>query len=354
MTVFEEKQLQTITIHFIVGAWRSGTTLLTQIFNANSEVLAVPETIAFLRYRIYKKKCHIESMAQDIENYHKWRHSFNKKNMPWQYNGKPLVAYLRNFKPSYSYANFLKAFYLCFQIRSRTDNNCHIKTIIDKEPKNSFYIKEIHSVFLGAKFILLIRDYRAVLNSHKKSPDSLYHPVKHALRWRSIYQNIEQFAAQYPDKIVRVQYEKLVAGPEPIIQELCNQLSIGYTPQMLKYHEQEALAEVNTSGEMSIRDRTKWEALKKPVNTSRLDKWHTELSADEIIIADLICGKLGAKYGYMPLQKFSHLQKIKTLLKYTPAILLFLPIYFFPRVILKKELLFRWFLKFKTRKMALD
>ena len=65
-------------------------------------------------------------------------------------------------------------------------------------------------------------------------------------------------------------------------------------------------AEVKTNNE---RTKKIVSELVKPINASRVDAWKTQLSEQEIAIADLICGNIGSKFGYAPISKKNFYKK---------------------------------------------
>lgn len=327
MNIFTTEHLQKVQMHFIIGSGRSGTTLLTQIFNAHTQVLSTLETKAFVNYLSYAHSQaglaeQADKLANEIIKFDDLYRKFTQNRLkPWVFDGSVLAAYLKNTRPNYDYASFLKAFFLCFKLRNdnSNDNNSSVSFIIDKEPKNTEYAEDIMKFFPESRFIIIQRDYRAFLNSHKQSPTKRYIPEWQLLNWKSKQEVIYRLLKLYPDKMMLVNYEKLTEQPEVVIPDMCRFLQIPYEAAMIAHHKQDTLTSINiNSSAVNDRDKTKWGSIKKPINNSRVHKWRNELTRSEIIVAENICGKIGKLFGYMPEANASTFETMQVLIKRLP------------------------------------
>jgi hypothetical protein len=144
--------------------------------------------------------------------------------------------------------------------------------------KGSFspYYKQIKAVFPGSKFIILIRDGRAIFSSQKrslKSTDGL--PFESDVRksvsyWNDAMRLFDEIALNYPGDTFVVKYEDLVSDDG---QEAINDILkfIGTSPKPAVF-------------EYSIPERYGSELHKnvdKPPINSRRSKWKNELSEYE-------------------------------------------------------------------------
>lgn len=71
MPYYSSEHLQSLSVNFIIGSGRSGTTLMTTVFNANPTVLAAPEVRLCMAF--YQKYAHQNpvsaTFAQDLAKY---------------------------------------------------------------------------------------------------------------------------------------------------------------------------------------------------------------------------------------------------------------------------------------------
>ncbi len=71
MPYYSPEHLQSLSVNFIIGSGRSGTTLMTTVFNANPTVLAAPEVRLCMAF--YQKYAHQNpvsaTFAQDLAKY---------------------------------------------------------------------------------------------------------------------------------------------------------------------------------------------------------------------------------------------------------------------------------------------
>ena len=71
MPYYSIEQLNNTEIHFIVGSGRSGTTLMTTIFNANPEVICIPEARLVMAFnqKYSGTTAMPEHFSTDLSNY---------------------------------------------------------------------------------------------------------------------------------------------------------------------------------------------------------------------------------------------------------------------------------------------
>ena len=108
---------------------------------------------------------------------------------------------------------------------------------LDKTPRYYYIIDELVEIFPEAKFIILLRNPLAVLNSILKTW------VKDNIQFLGYYRDDLLLAPvklidgikKHPLSCHGIQYEELVSKPGEILKEACSFLGIGYEPAMLEY-----------------------------------------------------------------------------------------------------------------------
>jgi len=173
---------------------------------------------------------------------------------------------------------------------------------INKNPLHSYHLDALHSISLDTKFIWMMRDYRANVNSrknsvHLKSTSAYYN----TLRWIQFEQRIASFQKQHPNRVLIVRYEDLVQAPDQTLAKVCDFLEIP-----VKTRTQEALApyqalfqhEVKTQYEQADRMKKRFGDLSKPIHTAAVEAWKSGLTTQELEVCEVIAGRTGSTYGY--------------------------------------------------------
>lgn len=110
---------------------------------------------------------------------------------------------------------------------------------LDKTPRYYLIIPELKRVFPKAKFIILNRHPLAVLSSILENwcdnqPEKLKNTPLHTDISKGPHLLFEGIQDVIEDAII-VSYEKLVENPEPEVEQICNQLNIPFTSEMIDY-----------------------------------------------------------------------------------------------------------------------
>jgi hypothetical protein len=187
-----------------------------------------------------------------------------------------------------------------------------------------------------------------VLLSTKQSGHKKGELLKNMFRWKWENQEIWKLQQQFPASLLLVPYEQLSASPQTTIFNICSFIGIEFDENMLQHNKKiQDTAEVKTNNE---RTKKIVSELVKPINASRVDAWKTQLSEQEIAIADLICGNIGSKFGYAPISKKNfykktlfYLQNSFQIIKQQLNFSIFIKYYFLLFCRTKKVLLRHWY-----------
>jgi hypothetical protein len=162
-------------------------------------------------------------------------------------------------------------------------------------PRDIFHLHSITYFYPKAKIVLCVRDLRDFLCSYKykwraTSEDevarlkALYHPVITTLLWRSSVRQLNHLIRlTSTDNYAVVRYEDLVADPEATIRRVCMVIEEDYEPEMLEV--ESYASSYGMSGA-------------KGVFRSSVGKWRTELSGDEIRVAQSLARREMTSFGY--------------------------------------------------------
>lgn len=183
----------------------------------------------------------------------------------------------------------------------------------DKTPGYSRYIKKIHRHLPEARFIHLIRDGRDVRLSQLGRGSDHPSPDRHGRRWRKRVLAAREQGAEVPH-YTEVRYEDLVLDTEAQLRRLCEFLELEWDPAMLTFHERaqdrlseiardlpegEELAEGRHRAHRTAEDRLQLHRLTaEPPRKDRVGRWRSQMSAEDRAAFESEAGGLLSELGY--------------------------------------------------------
>ncbi len=274
---------------FIVGANRSGTTLLRLILNAHPNI-GIPEEIIY--FGSFMAGVPIE----------KWR-SPGLSEEAYQ-------AFVINFiEEKCQVLDDIDHHAVCAQVlASKKRDFCHpYKTVLEawagahgkqrwgeKTPGNLFYADILLQMFPDAKFIHLIRDPRAGVSSMMKTdffPDDIAFNAMSRRKFMRKGRAILEKSVPTAQRLL-LRYEDIVTEPEVTIRAICNFIGETFEPAMLsfykdssRYMKEDAASSFN-------------KAATKPISAAMLDKWKKQLAPADVAMIESICRVEMREFGY--------------------------------------------------------
>lgn len=310
---YDFKKLDDIKVNFIAGPGRSGTTLLVYVLNQSENCVATPEIKHLLFfYRKYKDVNVIsEKLIAELKRYL----YFFKSNKQFSLSSPESKTWLDVLEPgqSINYSQLSKLFYLSL-IEDKNDINT-INCIVDKNPYYTFYIDKILTIFPEAKFVIMVRDYRAYVLSNRQSQKPLVKILSvfyYAAVWKLHLKKALAAIKDHGEKIKIVRYEDLAMNKEKTVEEIVTFLDVKYSPELFDFYKSvdEKLKRINIPVVQYERAAKKLQDLSSPINISRVESWKTQLTGEEMEKADFICSEIGQKLGYMALTNPGVLKKM--------------------------------------------
>ncbi len=267
---------------FIVGAQRSGTTLLRLILNAHSAI-AIPEEGTFwmpllrsersaLGGRISGKKLqrYIEYIRKNSQ-FRAWRLDAESKLQEILERGDTTLAELMES---------------VYSLYARSQNKMFWG---DKTPSFFRKIDELSQLFPSAKFIHIVRDGRDVFLSMRKREPSRDNIAVAALEWmrkvETASRSIERLGSERGYVIT---YESLLENPEQEVANLCAFLNIEFEHGMSEFYK---------SSEKYIGQKHS-DLIFQPLSKVSVGKWKAELTGKECRIFGVIAHNCLQKMGY--------------------------------------------------------
>jgi len=243
---------------FLIGAPRSGTTLLMRMLSAHSGIYSRPEPhlltpLAHLGYYETVDTAPFDHLqaAQSVRQF---------------------VADLPGGESDYLDA--CRAYTDILYGRMLAARGAGKPFFLDKTPANALILPFLSKLYPQARYIVLTRHPAAVFSSYANSFfDGDYEAAR---RFNPILNRyvpaIARFLRDRAVPLVHVHYERLVQRPEAEMQRLCEFLGLGFEPDAIEYGRHAPTA-------TGLGDPTGVGQHSRPVTTS-LEAWATELAHD--------------------------------------------------------------------------
>lgn len=285
--------IRKLPFFFILGRPRSGTTLLRTLLDIHPQVNIALENSGMIHlYFKYRrvKQWNSGKLMELLEDFRDLNFIEN-----WKLDWKSIEAVLNGASTKeLSFHEVMKVFYYHFQSEFKKEN---FKYLGDKSPLNSLYSREIFRTFPDAKFVHLVRDYRANLASMSKH--DVFSPSKTVMlmQWKKSLRQINKLAARHPERFLQVRYEDLVTDPVCTYEKICDFLQLKFSAELLDpQYRKKALRNIYNSAFLN-----QWQpGLSGRISTSNIHKWESELPATTVRQAEYIAGKTGQLLQYEP------------------------------------------------------
>ncbi|QSE97183.1 sulfotransferase family protein [Fulvivirga lutea] len=269
----------------IIGSGRSGTTLLRSMLNQSNEVEIPPESFVLprilKRYKVYNKLPWNDFLKIILGEF-----STHPQFQYWNLNLTNTFAELAGVpKSEQSLFKIIDTLYTSYT----TFKNKPGAKWGDKTPLNTYHLTLIDKIVNKPKYINIIRDGRDVVASYLKA--DLAENIDDACnRWRDAIIAVQQFEKRNSNRVLSIRYEALVTNPENELRKVCDFLEVEFENNMLQNNRNsEALGDSVYSHH---------ENLKKPIDTSSIGKWKSNLSTDQMTKVDTLISTELKKLGY--------------------------------------------------------
>lgn len=284
---------------FIVGASRSGTTLLQISLNAHPDLSICGEFHFFDQICNFKRDIPSLAKKQDVDFFSS--QLLKAYGMQFIRDADTVVNYacnslIRMQESERSYESFFNELLNYYKIEKNAAFGG------EKTPETVRYLDELLRLYPNAKIIHIIRDPRAVVASLLRLPQNSKSILIHAATWRSdVYAGL-RFAKNRPDKCKSISYENLASNPRAVLRELCEFVGIPYDEKMMSFQ----------ADAKSIIKNEPWKTgTLKGVYESSISRWQNELLPSDIYLVELITSKILKQAGYT---KTYNQHKIKAIL----------------------------------------
>ena len=214
---------------FIVGAPRSGTTLLQCLLAANRSTFSLPETHYFsgiLPALGWSADAPIsnEQLVQLVE--------IIRRSVKLEF---PVLAAARLARKAVAEIVTAMDVWEALIGHYRPAGKVHLGTrLIEKTPGHLFHMSKIRHWLPGSKFINIIRDPRDVVSSMLKMPTSKSNSaLTYAQGWNDCVQAAVEFEQRHAERILSIRYEDLILNMEPVLRKVCEFNLLQFEKRML-------------------------------------------------------------------------------------------------------------------------
>lgn len=270
------------SLFFIVGCPRSGTTLVQRLLSTHPESTVLPETF-FVRRLMTNHRALLDPL---LRGEHDKLIQAVLHSEAWSVQELSEEALRREAqRQSQTGAGVLRAW------MEATAQAHRAPVVGEKTPDHALQVAALHAAFPKARFVHVVRDPRAVVNSWRTVPWSSGYVWRDADLWRERVQAVRQAPASAPVHTVR--FEQLVEAPTSTMQRVA--AFLGLAPG----HGWTHTASVEQVAVDTAAEPWKQHAL-APIDPAVATRWRSTLSEADQAMVEHIAGCEMLRWGYMP------------------------------------------------------
>lgn len=264
------------------GVPRSGTSLVQKILDLHPEIYGGPE---------------FDNLPRIAHLYKLFKEGIETGRLSSYFNTGELTQHFKNFIESL-FSNI---------------SNHKLKYVSEKSPSNALAISELKAILPESKFIIVIRNPRAIIASlrvvNKRSNVKIEqgkYLCKDIVMIGKYYDSIQKVVNE--SNVHLVYYEELVKDPENTVTKMCEFLNIQFTPEMLDTDKKNVTSELISSQNKTLSAWYKPEEFDRKIQDTEIENWKKMLSANECRYINYFLSK--KKYSF--LKRYTDPQKINT------------------------------------------
>ncbi|MEO1128605.1 MAG: sulfotransferase [Planctomycetota bacterium] len=277
---------------FIVGASRSGTTMLRLMLNAHPRLCIPPESHFLIDLHKQFGEAPFDAVAATsaLRDHHRFRE--------WALDDD---AWVTEPAPT-SWSELFSRAFAAFAHREDKPRWG------DKTPIYARWLARLHDLFPDAQVVHIIRDPRDVVSSLLSMPwfeGSAYDAAEH---WRAHVAGAHDDGTHlFGDRYLEVRYEDLVHDPPSIAERICRHLGEPMAPEVLHFQE--------SAGDAIPEHRKAWhQRTAKPIDPSAIGRWRKELARKDVALTEHVTRSLMHRHGYEPETGVNAMAAARTLL----------------------------------------
>lgn len=172
----------------------------------------------------------------------------------------------------------------------------------DKTPYYILHLETLLEMFPNAQFVHIIRDGRdcALSMLERKWDLEIFNTYHAAYTWNKYVNAGKAFGAKYPNIYHEVYFESLLNEPEQTIDSLCRFLNIEFNERVIEFKKS------NGSGKTQL--------LTQPLQKSNQGKWREKMTSRQTLIFEALAGETLSACGYQIVNKTPQVNSIDWLI----------------------------------------
>ena len=270
---------------FVVGADRSGTTMLRLMLNEHPR-LRIPHESWFIPKLMNNLPLQSPLTQEEVRLAFDLIVSSSRWQKNWEIPTQKLWDILSKLKQPLLSELIDAVFRGCINPENKPRWG-------DKTPTYIKQISRLHQVFPQAKFIHLIRDGRDVCLSLRKTGWHGGLTSSSAKYWRrSVATGIEQGRTLGSDLYCEVKYEDLVLNSATTLKHLCTFLGEEYDTSMLGFYQHSAAELPQWEKQKQVHNKTM-----RPPQASDVHRWKREMTLLDVAIFEAEAGEVMDQVG---------------------------------------------------------
>ena len=189
-----------------------------------------------------------------------------------------------------------------FEIVAKARNGENKQWIGVKDSWTIEFLLPLARAYADARFIVLLRDPRAIISSmlgmKDKDPSQVAHTLSYARHWRKYATFCTYFSTlpEFENRLCVLSHEQILNAPEETAQMLCSFLDIEYSPAMLDTENY-----VDYATGKVWQGNSAYEQVTTGISVSRATRWMDRLAPEIIKMIDFVCGPEMKLCGYQVL-----------------------------------------------------
>jgi len=274
---------------FIVGCYRSGTSIMRLMLSAHPRIYISQETNYIDRVgAILHCFGNLEERPNLLRLYGEIRSYLIGERWDPVPDFSELVEWTSSYGHSYS---SVVTFYGTWG--ASREGRQELLYWGDNTPRYIHSMTFLKHLFPQARFIHMVRDPRDVVASASKLPLGGKTALGIAYDWeRALLSGLAAEASWGAQGILRVKYEDLVTNPKETMERICEFLEVEFYPEMLSFHTTEAARELS-----KLKHHRR---VSSPLDKKAVGRYKTELSPNVVQLIESYLSEPMRFMGYSP------------------------------------------------------
>jgi len=267
---------------------RSGTTLLSRMLDAHSEIAIFPETWWYVILdRLGCMDEFTDPWQTSLFFNEVWENLRSFRDPAARVVALEAARQLRYVGPTAPILEKLGQAYA---------NERHARIWGEKTPGHALWLPQIRSLFPQARVLFMVRDPRDVLVSYDDRWDEGRRDTDYVTSTAALLKHYMTHLLSRPgfppEQIHWVKYEALTSQPQAELEQICGFLGVDFEPRMLAFYRRHA----NVEQEMA--EGRHHALLSKPATTEKIGRYRQALSASQIALVERLMGQEMQALGY--------------------------------------------------------